>query len=182
MEVLKLTLQQKEKGGSDAVSKFRDLILSASGSFASGYHLEFPASEEICQQLAERDIFTNTTNDRTYIKDSESICNLLALVGATQSLYKLNDHIAMKSVRNTTNRRANCDAANIEKQLATAAAQIEMLKTIDPESLPPELRLTLEARLGNPTATYDELAEILGISKSGVVHRIKKLSTMKSFF
>jgi len=151
---------------------------------ARGYHLEFTfkdisSARELCDELAQYDIFAKLTTTvdnsafRVYIKDKESICNLLALVGANKSLYKLHDQIVMRSVRNTSNRRANCDSANIDRQIKSAHYQIEKFK--DLKNLPPQLQQTVDARLSHPDATYDELAAILGISKSGVVHRIKKV-------
>jgi len=161
------------------------LILAATGSFQNGYHLEFAVEDSaiahrLCDKLAPHDIFANiSTADshvRVYIKDSESICNLLALVGANQSLYKLNDQIAMRSVMNATNRRANCDNANIAKQIQTSTKQVEIISALDLKKLPEDLRQTALARLENPDATMDELAQILGISKSGTLHRMKKLT------
>ena len=45
-------------------------------------------------------------------------------------------------------------------------------------NLPPKLREAAEARLNNPEATLAELAELLGIGKSGMNHRLSKLSAM----
>jgi len=149
-----------------------------------GYHLEFVCGDinearALCDELAAHDVFAKAiTADKTtrvYIKDSESICNLLALVGANKPLLELHDKIAMRSVRNTSNRRANCDTGNINRQVTAAAKQIEAIKNL--ENIPPDLAQTARARLENPDATYEELAEILGITKSGVVHRLRKLTS-----
>ena len=148
-------------------------------------------ARNLCDKLAEHDIFANitdagTSSTRVYIKDSESICTLLALVGATQSLYALNDQIILRSVRNTSNRLANCDAANIERQITSATHQIKVFTKFKNgthyKTLTPELKETLIARLENPTATYDELSQILGLTKSGVVHRIKRLLQIALFY
>ena len=144
-------------------------------------------ARSLCDKLAGRDIFANITKTeghvRVYIKDSESICNLLALLGATKSFYKINNEIAMRSVRNMTNRRTNCDNANIAKLIETATNQIEAITRLKNngilKTLSAELQQTAKARLENPTANYDELAAILGITKSGVVHRLKRLTGLK---
>ena len=149
-----------------------------------GYHLEFrfknvDEARALCDELAQHDIFaklTTTTDNETYrvyIKDSDSICNLLALAGANKSLLKLHDQIALRSVRNTSNRRANCDTANINKQIEAASKQVEIIKNL--KYIPPELRETAQARLDNPEASYEELGKILGLSKSCVVHRLRRL-------
>lgn len=176
-----------------------DFLRNASGSFVRGYHLEcFFDTEEralaVCDEFALHDIFAHMTgagavrppasigagnNFRVYIKDCESICNLLALGGAAQSLYELNNEIARRAVKNTTQRKTNCDTYNINKQLATAGEQVakisKIIKTPAFLQMPHELQFTAHARVDNPTATYDDLAEILGITKSGVVHRLKKI-------
>jgi len=136
-------------------------------------------AHEVCDELASNDVLAHISGTRVYIKDSESICNLLALVGANKSLYKLNDEIVMRSMVNTSNRRANCDKANISRSIETAQAQIDALsKFVESdyfETLPIELQETAKARIENPTASYDELAQMLGLTKSGLVHRIKKI-------
>jgi DNA-binding protein WhiA len=157
-----------------------------------GYHLEFALenlseARELCEEFATSDIFAHICDSptpplRVVIKDSESICNLLALVGASKSALELHDKIAMRQVRNLSNRRANCDAANIGRQIETARAQVEtfsaLVKSPQFNGLPAELKSLVTARLENPEATYDELAEILQISKSGLVHRIKKIYSL----
>jgi len=136
----------------------------------------------LCDMLAEHDIFAKltTTPDnqhfRVYIKDSDSICNLLALAGANKTLFKLHDQIALRSVRNVSNRRANCDAANVGKQVTAAARQIEVIKSL--KNIPKNLESTASARIENPEASYEELGTILGISKSSVAHRLKRLLTI----
>ena len=166
----------------DGFDFLRNIILASTGSFQGGYHIEFAIEDlvvarNLCDKLAEYDIFANITKGehiRVYIKDSESICNLLALVKAKRSLYNLNNEIAMRSVRNVSNRRANCDSANILKQYETASRQVDIIKGL--EDIPIELQATARARVENPNATYDELGKILGLSKSGVVHRLNKLT------
>lgn len=149
------------------------------GSFTRGYHLEFAIPDpkvatELCEQLALDEIFAHMSRGRVYLKDSESICNLLAIVGAHKSLLKLNNEIIARSVNNTSNRKTNCDTHNIARQIATASTQIEQIRQ-NFDALPPELQPTARARIENPTATYDELAKELNISKSALAHRLKRM-------
>lgn len=69
------------------------------------------------------------------------------------------------------------------QKAAQAAAQqlvdIELLsREIGLANLPPKLREAAEARLNNPEATLTELAELLDIGKSGMNHRLNKLSAL----
>jgi len=172
------------------LDEIKNKILSRSneggvvGASSRGYHLEFTfnnagEARALCEDLAQYDIFakltTTVNNDhfRVYIKDSDSICNFLALTGQTASLLKLHDQIALRSVRNTSNRRANCDTANISRQIAAARRQIEVINGL--AFIPQELRAVAVARVENPEASYEELAHGLGVSKSAVVRWLKRL-------
>jgi len=110
-----------------------------------------------------------------YIKSREDICNLLALIGASKALMDLNNEIALREVRGNANRRANCDSGNIAKQVATAREQVEVIKGLDLERLDSKLREVAVARVENPEASYEELAEGLKISKSCLVHRMRRV-------
>jgi hypothetical protein len=166
-------------------------LSSAYGSFSdkvSGYHIEFvfqnyENAAAFGELLAAFDIMPKTTtrggNTVIYIKSSEDICNLLALVGASRGLMEFNNMIALRQLNNDANRRANCDARNIEKQVNAAHNQVTAIKTLIEDgrinNLDEKLRAVANARLNNQEANYQELADMLGISKSGVVHRLKKI-------
>ena len=89
------------------------------------------------------------------------------------------DKIIMGIMRNNANRAANCDTGNIAKQVRASNAQIkkidDLIKSGEIKKLSRKLQETALARVENPNATYEELAEILGITKSGVVNRLKKI-------
>ena len=159
-------------------------LTAANGTIKSGYQIDFTFddlnnAQTFCDILAVYDILPKLTHRGeliiVYIKSREDICNLLALVGASKALLDLNNEIALREVRSNANRRANCDSGNIAKLVATSAEQIEHIKQLDLESLDPKLRAVATARLENPDASYEELAGILGLTKSGVVHRLRKL-------
>ena len=88
----------------------------------------------------------------------------------------------LKDVRNTVNRRVNCETANISKTVNAAAKQIEEIErirdTVGFKNLPPNLREMAEVRLEHPDATLSELGEYLSpkVGKSGVNHRLRRLS------
>ena len=84
------------------------------------------------------------------------------------------DKIIMGIIRNNANRAANCDSGNIAKQVKAASSQIVIIEQMQADgtlqSLTPKLQETALVRVQNPDATYEELAHILKITKSGV-HR-----------
>ena len=120
----------------------------------------------------------------TYIKDSEVIGDVLALMGATDSMMELLNVKIVKDVKNTVNRRVNCETANLTKTANAAVQQIRCIEKIfekeGKSALPDGLRELAELRLENPEASLAELGEMLTppISKSGVNHRLKTLMRM----
>ena len=101
-----------------------------------------------------------------YLKDSENIVDLLNLMGATRALLEMENIRVEKSVRNNVNRAINCETANLDKTMSAAARQYEAI----------QLRQVAEARLENPQATLQQIADMLPqVSKSGVNHRLRKL-------
>ena len=97
---------------------------------------------------------------------------------ANQNLTKC-DKIIMGIIRNNANRAANCDAGNIAKQVKAASYQIGLIREMTADGrlrkLSPKLQETATARMENPDATYEELAHILHMTKSGVVNRLRKI-------
>ncbi len=152
------------------------------------YHAEFVTSHyAICADFTEILSFFNITpkvinrngNYVFYIKDSNHIEDLLVILGAhTQMMNFLNVKIE-KEVRNHTNRRVNCENANSEKRAGAAVEQTHAIlllhKKIGLENLPARLAQVAEIRLDNPEATLSDIAAQLGITKSGVNHRMRKL-------
>ena len=89
------------------------------------------------------------------------------------------DKIIMGIMRNNANRATNCDSGNIAKQVRASGTQVkkitDLINSGEIRTLSKKLQETALARVANPDATYEELAELLGITKSGVVNRIKVL-------
>jgi DNA-binding protein WhiA len=117
-----------------------------------------------------------------YLKDSEMIVTLLTMMGAHAAILNMENIRIMKSVRNNVNRKVNCDSGNLSKMVNAAVRQQEDIETIriasGLERLSASLREVVDARLSYPEATLGELAETLGISKSAVNHRLRKLNSI----
>ena len=85
-------------------------------------------------------------------------------------------------MRNTVNRRVNCETANINKTVNAAVKQMEDIKLIEKktglENLNEGLAEIARLRLQYPEATLKELGMMLNpqVGKSGVNHRLRKLS------
>ena len=90
-----------------------------------------------------------------------------------------------RDVRNSVNRRANFEAANATKVFQTALRQQNAIKKIVLEqgwqSISPELAEVAKLRMENLDMPLSEMAERLGITKSGVNHRMRKLLQLAEF-
>ncbi len=156
-----------------------------------GYHLEFVCSgngqaRQLCDIIRGFSIDAKITKRKrhyvVYLKEGAGIVDLLNVMGAHVSLMKLENLRIMKEMRNSINRRVNCEAANITKAVNAASKQIEDIRLIKEhygfENLPDGLRMMAEVRLENPDAALKELGEYLDppVGKSGANHRLRKLS------
>ena len=154
------------------------------------WHLEFDT--KIHEQalflqkiLAMRNVHSSITvrKDRciVYIKDCDSIADVLAIIGADTDALGLFDIQIERRMRNDINRRINFESANLNKSAKASAKQIHAVKKIKQsgkwEKLPDVLKEIGELRIENPEANLKELGEMLDppIGKSGVNHRLNRL-------
>lgn len=117
-----------------------------------------------------------------YIKEGESIVDMLNIMEAHKSLMELENIRILKEMRNTVNRKVNCETANLNKTVSAAVKQIEDItyisNTVGLGSLPKPLYEMAVTRLENPDASLKELGTLMNppVGKSGVNHRLRKLS------
>ena len=117
-----------------------------------------------------------------YLKEGSQIVDLLNIIEAPISLMKMENVRILKEMRNTVNRKVNCETANINNTVSAAAKQAEDIafiqNTIGVGKLPDTLQEVARLRLAHPEASLKELAELSTseIGKSGMNHRLRKLS------
>ncbi len=156
----------------------------------SGYHMEWDVQtpdqvEYLRELLAGLDIISRMVERNesyvVYIKEADSISNLLAIFGANKAVLTLENERAGRQMRNLVNRQANCISANIDKSVNAALLQLDAIEkirqTIGIESLPDSLAEVALARLANPEGSLSEICEVLEpkISKGAVSQRFKKI-------
>ncbi len=116
-----------------------------------------------------------------YIKDGDAIARILALIDAPKAMMEFENSRIEKEIRNSINRKVNCEAANIGKTVAASSAQIDDIKRLKEsghfEALPETLKEIARLRLKWPEATLEELGAKASppIGKSGVNHRLRRL-------
>ena len=155
------------------------------------YHLEYstpsPAlAADVEALFAEFDIGAKTVQRKTsyvvYFKNSEEIGDILNIIGAHKSYMELMNVRILKETRNRVNRKINCETANMDKAIDAAMEQIRAITCLEKsgrlETLLPALQETARARTENPEATMTELGNMLGVSKSGINHRMRRLMEM----
>lgn len=117
-----------------------------------------------------------------YLKEGSQIVDILNIMEAHVALMNLENVRILKEMRNTVNRKVNCETANISKTVNAAVKQVEDImyikETAGLESLPENLREMAELRLEYPEAPLKELGTYLDppVGKSGVNHRLRKIS------
>lgn len=173
--------------GSLSVPNADDAQMQKSG----GYHLEFSfTNEDIADDFISLFAENGITAHKTvraeryvvYVKDSESVSDCLAMIGAEKTVLKLNEAVVAFAVKSDVNRINNCDLANMSRTTAAAvelAAAIEIIdKTIGLDSIDPKLAEAAHARIAQPDVPLSKIALGLGISKSGLKHRYDKISAL----
>lgn len=168
----------------------------ASGSMSEPkktYHFEIVApNEPKARQIQEiintfnieAKIVTRKNHFVVYVKEGSQIVDLLNIMEAHVSLMNLENVRILKEMRNSINRQVNCEAANINKTVQAATKQIDDIIYIREQIGFSELSEGLEEiaslRIEYPEASLKELGALLNppIGKSGVNHRLRKLSIL----
>ena len=116
-----------------------------------------------------------------YIKDSESVEDLLTIMGATNASLSIMGIKIYKDMRNRTNRIINFENANLLKTASAAYDQISAIEKLKEkggfEHLSSDLKQVAELRIENEEASLREIGEMCtpALSRSAVNHRLKKL-------
>ena len=120
----------------------------------------------------------------TYFKQSDQIEDFLTLIGAPVAAMSVMSAKLEKDLRNSVNRRLNCDSANLDKAVEAAQEQLESIRKLQRagllDQLPDKLQLTAALRLENPELTLSELAEEFDppVTKSCLNHRLRKITQL----
>ena len=154
------------------------------------YHLELTgshlqASRELEVLLRESGYppksVTRNGSVVTYFKQSDQIEDFLTLIGAPVAAMHIMSTKLEKGIRNSVNRRLNCDSANLDKAVEAAQSQGAAIRRLEAagrlKDLPDKLRETAALRLEYRELSLSELAETFDppVTKSCLNHRLRKL-------
>ena len=155
-----------------------------------GYHMEWVFKEEeladtLAQLMETMEIHAHRMQRKTawvvYLKDSEEIGTLLAMMGANRAILEHENERIMRQMKNNVQRAVNCDTANLQKTVEASVRQTNCIRFLIEKGilrdLPGPLRAAADARLEAPDASIVELAGMMSppIGKSGMNHRLRKL-------
>jgi cell division protein WhiA len=93
-----------------------------------------------------------------YAKGHEAISDLLAVAGAGDTALRLEEHAVFAATRAHANRLANADEANLVRTARAAHTQLEAIRALGLDALPPHLAEIAELRLRHPSASLQQLA------------------------
>ena len=148
------------------------------------YNLSCDILEILSKFYINAKVMRRKSNYVVYIKDSETIADVLAALNVYSGLMKFHNEKIMKEMKNDITRIVNCEQANIDKTVNASAKQTEAINKIKKTSglqfLQEDLREISELRLDNPEASLAEIALLYSkpISKSGISHKFKRLQKM----
>lgn len=141
--------------GAGSLSGPRDahLEIRADSVVGARFIADVAAREGVPLAVAER-----RSHAVAYSKGHDAIADVLALAGAGDTALRLEEHAVLAAIRADANRLANADEANLERAARAAHQQLEAIRTLDLDALPPQLAEIAELRLRHPSASLRELA------------------------
>lgn len=162
---------------------------------AKSYHFEIVAGNkqkadilnEILHTFGIESKYTvRKKNHVVYVKEGAQIVDVLNVMEAHVALMNLENVRIYKEMRNSINRKVNCEAANISKTADAAVRQQQDIIYIRDNmgfgNLSEHLQEIALLRIQYSEASLKELGEMLHppLGKSGVNHRLRKLSDIAS--
>ena len=163
----------------------------------SRYHMELliskPGESVFVQKLLNifdlnSKILNREKGYMIYIKESEKIGDYIRILGASKAVMFFEDAKIYREKKNQTNRLNNCEQANMDRVVQTAASQLEQIELIEStgnlDLLDDRTKEALLYRKKYPESSLKELSEIISletgkrITKSGLNHRFRKIKEL----
>jgi len=111
----------------------------------------------------------------TYMKEGDSICDFLSMIGAAEAVERFEIARNLKEVRMQVNRIVNCETANLTRSIITAQRQLADIEVLKSHGVKVReiLQEAIDIRLKFSDCTMGELADKLFITREALVHRFK---------
>lgn len=166
-------------------------LTTGSISMKSSYHMEFftDISEnyaddliKVFQTLAgvKANYLIKNNKIKLYIKSSQDIINVLELMQAHRTIEKLQETLRVRYLKGSVSRTINFISANAEKTAQSSSNQINDInyikQTVGLNSLDEKSQIIARYRLENEEDSLKDMADALGMSKSTLYNKLKKIS------
>ena len=119
-----------------------------------------------------------------YFRNSTLIEDFFALANMNQAAFDIMNAKIQGELRNAANRIANCETNNIDRAVSASISQISLIEELVKRGLisllPDDLEKTARFRMENRDMSLSQMAGAITppISKSGLSHRLKKITEM----
>lgn len=161
---------------------------------SGNYHLEIKSTDEEEIVFIQRLMNTFEMNAKickrrnhllVYIKDINLICDMLRIMGATNTVYEIESEVIKREVSHSISRNLNCELANETKSFQASKEQMKYIHYLEHnyplDRLDPKLLLIMKVRKEHLEYSFNELLDVLKdeygevMTKSGLNHRFRKL-------
>ncbi len=158
------------------------------------YHLEFVCRSEALATDLRRLIHTFVDLEAkvtqrggryvVYMKKADYIRDMLAIMGASGQVLRMEETRIKKDVVADARRIANCDTANVDRSVEAAMRQIDAINRIGETKglswLPDRLQEVAALRLAHPDLSIAALGELCDppLKKSGINNRLRRIEEL----
>jgi cell division protein WhiA len=155
---------------------------------ASGYHLELTCATAdglaaVVQTMAALGLHAGRRQrgrrHQLYLKGSEDLGTMLKLMGASHAVLRFENDRIVREMRAQANRQANSETANLRRIVDSSLRQVSAARRLSASGLlqtqPKALQEIASIRQSMPSASLEQLAFRLSLSKSAVNARLRRL-------
>lgn len=118
-----------------------------------------------------------------YLQDRESIKDFLLYLGASHSYISMLENTIIKDMKNRLTKNVNLEMKNLKKTIESYIkakdAIIYLKKRGLVETLTPSLKEVIDLRMKYPYLSLNDLAKKLGVTKSCINHRLRRVIKLK---
>ncbi|MCX8094615.1 MAG: DNA-binding protein WhiA [Caldisericia bacterium] len=153
-----------------------------------GYYLEIRFNKESSYyeffEIAKVNHFNFKERDKNsykilYLQNKDDIKEFLLFIGASQSFFSIFENSLIKDMRNELTKNVNYEIKNLKKTVDAYIKARDAIIYIKEKgyykNLTPALKKIVELRLKYPDLSLRELALKLGVTKSCVNHRLRRI-------
>jgi len=122
-------------------------------------------------------IYLRGENFVVYMKEADSVCDFLGMIGAENAVERFEVARNLKEVKMQVNRLTNVELARLDRAIEAAQRQLADIRLLKARKVKVReiLQEAMEIRLKFPECTTGELAKKIFIGRVALVNRFKKI-------